>query len=59
MQLFDSIDTDGGGTLDKAELGNALAKMNKPRSEVWTAACLEATCLVASRRSAKHYKSPR
>ena len=34
VQLFDAIDTDGGGTLDKAELGTALAKMNKPRSEV-------------------------
>ena len=34
VQLFDTIDTDGGGTLDKAELGTALAKMNKPRSEV-------------------------
>ena len=32
--LFDTIDTDGGGTLDKDEIRQALRKANKPKRDI-------------------------
>ena len=32
--LFDTIDTDGGGTLDKDEITQALRKANKPKRDI-------------------------